>query len=646
MLLLSAAGAIRGPLAVILLIMVWVFLPSAPGLSRRLALSGAVALGVIPVLWWVKWPVVAGLSHSGLILSVLCGVLVFLFVDSRQRRKSLLPSLSRADIIPAAGALFAIWFFLPFATVRSGIGSVAMLINGWGNDNVAHFAMFSMIRRALVTGPGWEEPPGGSPFAYTNYPQHFHVLVAFAAELLHGPALGSIGTETGLYGLGTALVISGAVVTLLAAIASCPPLRGRPAIAVIVGAGVISFTLLGMGSNSLSFGFPGFLLAIIGTLIACVIAFGVDTAGRSALLATAALLVLVAHTWSLLTPMAVVPFVFVLVRFLRRAERRSPVELLAPGIIVVLAVAGVGYAGLLVYRATHTIGSVASVLAIAGGFPPVSVELAAVIAVTAIGVAGVWAAWPLIFRRSRAPRAADPLFAKYSVALVAATVIVGSAEAIGLVAVQLRQSPALSYYQFKFIFGITIIFAVLLLVLVGALLARWLASRRGSAHRWREALFAGLITVQILGASTYIAEPHAVPTSAIPPGVIFRTALQDTASAPPAMTARILEASTIMRSHPCRRPVYLSLLSGDPRSNESNQWALSFSGTWTVSDVPVNALLAHTPVGLARADPSSLIEEILSADSHRCVIASQQVVQKIDSSIARKFGRRILSLGE
>ncbi len=641
----SGVGLIRGPIGLVLLVGAWVFVPSAATLSRRLALNGTVALGVVPVLWWVKWPLVFGVGHSGLILAALLGFIAFLLVSSRRRRRGLLPTVSWADLIPFGGAIFSIWYFLPFVRVHSGIGSVAMLINGWGNDNVGHFEMFAMIRRTLVTGLGWGDPIPGSSYAYANYPQHFHVLAAFAAELLHGPSLGSVDTEIGLYGLGTGVVLSVSIVTLLAAIASSRPLHRHPGIAMIAGAGVVSFALLGMGSNAISYGFPGFLLAILGTLIACVIGLGEVRTGRSTLLALAAALVLVAHTWSLLAPLAFVPFVFGLLRYPWLENRRNPRSLVVPVIIVAFALIGVGYAGLLVYLATYTVGSMASVLTIGGGFPPVSVVLAAVIAFAAIGIAAGWASRLPFSRLRGASRAPDSRMDMHVVALIAAVILVGSFEAIGLVVIQLRQSPSLSYYQLKFIYGLTIVFGVLLLVLVGSWVGRVRQSRNGASTRWLEGLSVGVLVVAVLGSSSYVAAPPGGPLAFTPPGVLLRTALQVSVTSSPAMTSRILHAATIMQSRPCPRPVYVALLPDDLLSDQANQWAMSFSGNWTQSAAPINTLLFETQSATPKVDVTRLVDKLLSADDTRCVIVAPQVKKRIDTSAIERFGSRIITLG-
>jgi hypothetical protein len=642
----SGVGLIRGPVGLVLLVGAWVFVPSAATLSRRLALNGAVALGVVPVLWWVKWPLVFGVGHSALLLSALLGFIAFLLVWSPRHRRGILPRVSWADLIPVGGAIFSIWYFLPFVRVHSGTGSVAMLINGWGNDNVGHFEMFSMIRRTLVTGLGWGDSVPGSPYAYTNYPQHFHVLVAFAAELLHGPSLGTVDTEIGLYGLGTGVVLSIAVVTLLAAIASCRPLRRHPGIALIAGAGVVSFALLGMGSDAISYGFPGFLLAILGTLIACVIGLGEVRTGRSTLLAVAAMLVLVAHTWSLLAPLAFVPFVFALLRYPWPENRRNPRALIVPGLIVAFALAGVGYAGLLVYLATYTVGSMASVLTIGGGFPQVSVLLEAVIAGSVIGVAAGWASRLPFTRLRAASRAPHSRIDMHVVALIAAVIVVGSTEALGLVVIQLRQSPSLSYYQLKFIYGITIVFGVLALVLVGSWIARSRQSRPGPSIRWLEGLSVGVLVAAVLASSSYVGQPLGEPLSFTPPGVRLRTALQVSVNSSPAMTSRILDAATIMQSRPCARPVYVALLPDDLPADQSNQWAMSFSGNWTQSAAPINTLLFETQSDTPKVDATRLVDNLLAADDTRCVIVAPQVKKTIDTSAIEKFRGRIILLGD
>lgn len=657
-LLASGAGFLQGPPALVLLVIAWVFVPSAGPLSRRLALNGAVALGVIPVLWWLKWPALAGVSHSGGILAALVGFLVLRLLGSPRQRRVLLPKVSLADLIPTLGSLFALWFFLPLLRVQSQLAGVAMLINGWGNDNVAHFDMFSMIRREAVTGLGWPEALGGLGYTYTNYPQHFHVLTAFAAELVHGPTRGSIGTEVALFGAGTALVLSAAIITLLAAIASCRPLRGRPGIALIVGVAAVSILLLGMGSDALSYGFPGFLLAIIATLIACVIGLGTQTTGPKTLLALAGLLVAVAHTWSLLAPIALVPLIFAALRYpwrdaLRRRSGRLTPGLLPPVLVALFAVSGVVYSAILIHLATSSVGSVASVLKINGGFPPVSVALAAALAAAVIVVAVLW--WWL--RRQQRTGAAALASAQIGVSAT-----IGAGLAIALVIVQLRQGGALSYYQYKYLYGITIIFGVLFFLLVGA----WLASKpraggpqsgrtadgrallsvaKLTAGSWRPAARVAVICLLAAAAlgSSFVAAPLREPVAA-PAGVAFRVHLQDSASSGQAMAARTLAAAELMQSSRCRRPIYLALVPGDPPANESNQWAMSFSGRWTESAQPINAQLAELPRITKAFDPSEIVDRLLSADAGRCVILASQLKAATDPALIRRYAGRIESV--
>ena len=642
-LMLDDLGVLRGPLGIVLLTIVWVALPSAKTLSRRLALNGAIGLGVIPVLWWVKWPVFGLIGHVGVVLALLFGIVAYRLVASAESRRALFPRLSIVDWIPLAAAVFAFWFFWPFLKFRSGVSSIALLMNGFGNDNVGHFDMFSMIRRTFVTGPGWGAAPGGSAFAYVPYPQHFHVLVAFAAELWQGTPIGSVDAETGLFGLGTAVVLSVAFITLVAAIVSLKVLKRSFGISLVAAAGALSVLLLGLGSTALISGFPGFLLAVFGTLIACIIGLDRGPTTVPRLLAVSSAVVLTAHSWSLLTPIAAVALGFVVHRLPRPRYASYRRSALGPGFILLFAAAGVTYAAVLVYLATKGSGSPESALAAGTPFAPVSLTFPLALALSIVAVSLGWLTQGMTGRipeqRGRVPRRPWN-----SAGLIGLVVVVGMFEAAALVIIQLRAAPTLSYFQFKFIYAMTMVFAVLLIVLVGARMA---AIGRAGRPEQRNSVLSVVAAVLLACGLISYSGLTSVPTTALvglkASGLMFRDGLVAAALSADSTTARLVQASTLMKGWPCDRPVYLALVTGDLAAEQANQWAMSFSATWTERAAPINSYLFEFHSKTPEVSASAVVTHILNSDNQSCIIVAPEAMHKISATVTGKFVGRILT---
>lgn len=670
-LLAVGSGLVQGPIAVVLLGAIWLFIPSAESLSRRIALNGAIGLGVLPILWWVKWPTFGMIGHVGVVLALLVGYLVFRFFRGGVQRRSLLPTFSRLDWIPAAAVVFCGWFFLPFLHYRSGVASISLLMNAFGGDDVGHFDMFSMIRRTSVTGPLWGYAPGHAQYAYANYPQQFHVLVVFAAELWHGPVVGSVDTETGLFGLGSAIVLSVAFISLVAGISSLAVFRRRASLGWVAASGAVSFLLLGYGAETLSYGFPGFLLAVIGVILACVIAMDSGPASKTLLTASASMVVLSANSWSLLTPLTLVPLLFVLYRMPWRRYLASPRQLIAVGVILVAMVGGVLYAAILVLASTTVAGSPQAALATGGALPPVSLTIPLSTGLAILAIAIGWLAGRPVGRRPWR-----------SAGLVAALVLLVFVEMIALVIVQLGQADQLSYFQLKFILGAILIFAVLFVLIAAARIAsaseateslaaepsaagpsatassssaepaRRLANPgsgphwprlRAAATRGGPVLAAIVMCASILAFSGLTTVPNQALIGLKAPGVVFRRSLTVAAVNPTPATSRILAAATLMRTRPCLRPIYFAAMPGDPFPEQANQWAMSFSGTWTQNSAGINNYLYKHHPGKPGVTNAKTITSLLADHPERCVIVAPELKSALPASLTDQFGTRILT---
>jgi hypothetical protein len=628
---LDVVGALAGTCALLLLIAVWTLTPSARQLSLRLAINGAIGLGIVPVLWWFPWPI-APVSHSGVILGLLAGFLSFNLVRSGESRRRLIPMTAWTDVLPAAAAVFCGWFFWSFVQFDRGTASVSLLRQAFGNDNVAHFDMFEMIRRSLTDGPNWPQSSTGSPFAYVTYPQHFHILVAFAAELWAGPTVRSVDVETGLFGVGSALIISIALVVLVAA--GCSFFRSRFSLALIFSALVVFFLLAGFGGDALSYGFPGYLLAIVGTCIAITFAVRPKITSSLELLAIGSIVVLVAHSWSLLAPIAAVPFAFAVLRFPWRRNRARWRTLIVPVIVCAGCAAGVVYAAYLVFWATSASGSPEAALSTPGSSPTleVYVSLAPVLAVL-IGV--------FVVRRAKSHwtspevrRTSTPMMVVTLTALVESALLIG---------VQLLRAHELSYFQYKFLDAVFLIFAIALGLVLCVAIARFteLSSRVGV---WASSVAVLMLVVAGVGVgSSFQYRDLSSLLSLRLDGMSFRAGLATAGAHPTASMERLVNAARVMGSLPCDRPVYVASLAGDQNLGASNQWALSLSSTWTLDTGTIDNALFPLDVEVQGTNVNPIIRTILDGHRTRCAIVAPEVLRTVSASVRATFGHRILS---
>lgn len=641
-LVLVESGVLQGLAAFGLVAVLLVLIPSARTFSRRIALNGAIALGVVPMLWWFPWPQIAGVSHSGVILGLAVGFILFRLTLDHTSRRGLLPSVAAVDGLPVAVGLFSAWYFLPFFTHSSGVASVSILTQVFGNDNVAHFNMFEMIRRTLTSGPWWPSAPDGSPFAYVWYPQHFHTFSAFVAELWAGTGIGVADVETGLFGIGAVTTMLVGVVVLAAGVSALNPLRVRPGLATVVVAACVSVLLLGTGSEAFPYGFPSFYLAFVVTVLAVVLALNARPTSTVELFAVAVSVIVVAHSWSLLTPIAGIAFVWAAVRLPWASFRKRWVSGIPAVITVFIMAGGVLFALYLVYKSTRSVGSPDAVLSIAGGIPVVRSVVIILIGIALIGItlgAIVTAPEPRIGGRFAGP-----------LTLIGLAGAVGLFEAVALIVIQLGRADQLSYYQLKFLLAVGILFSILLVLAI----ALWVAETTRIPKDIVGRLLAGVsVAALVVGVVLYsgvpvVSGPLMSPQTSA--GLKFRAdvyaeaAISVNPDSTHGATSRLSSAADDMANWPCARPIYLSQQSDAGSMDVPNQWAMAMSSTWTQAAVPINRYLSYfNSMQDPLTDPGSMINQILSESPDRCIILSSESHARLDSTIIQKYPNRIFS---
>ncbi|MCU1524517.1 MAG: hypothetical protein JWO18_1411 [Microbacteriaceae bacterium] len=633
---------VEGPIGLALVGVVLVLTPTARRLGRRLALNGSIGLGLIPLLWWVRLPLPNGIGRFDIVIAVLYGFIAYRLACGPTQRATILPTFSRIDWVFVGEAALLVWLFRPFEKYSAGTGAVSMLMGAYGNDDVAHFNIFEMIRRNGVIGSGWGTPADGTLFAYVPYPQHFHALVAFAAESWIGPGISSVDREVGAFGVGTAIVISIAVITLVAAIVSLRQLRHSPGLAVIAAVAVPGFLVLGLGAQSFSYGFPGFLLAVIGTVIAIVLASDTRRTRITQLLAVSALAILVAHCWSLFGPLAGLAWLVVVLRRPWRRFHRRLVAGSVEALVVLATVAAVGFAAWLVVDATRAAGSPEQALATPGAVP-----VSPLTAMCAIAIAVIALAWARLSLARRGVLLRDRPWA--SAGLFGLVALVALGEGVVLIYLQFRIVRSLGYFQYKFFNGLFLVVAILLvvqvLVTIAPILAAWNSGReprRSASEIVTTTIGIGLVSLSILTFATIPANPQSSLADFRPQGLIVRNDLAIAAVTPNARVGRILEAAAVMADQPCARPVFV-----DPGSKkkmaEANQWAMSLSATWTEGASSISSYIYERTELRSTAQIETTIRTILEGAADRCVVLSPASLESLRPEVRSDFSGRLIS---
>lgn len=628
--LMTEAGVVSGPAAWALLAIILVVVPSARPLSRRLALNIAILLGVAPILWWPPWPFASG-GRAGFVLGVLLAVVALLATWSRHTRHLLLPQPRLVDALPFAVAAGAAAVLSPYLRFRDGTAAVAMLVQGTGPDNVAHFDIFEMVRRTQIA-TWWAPPPGSeSVFAYTTYPQQFHVLAVFGAELWGGSAVGSVDDEAGLYSLGTLFTLALVWSALIAALIALPALRRHSVLALPSAAAVSSVLVLGFGATILGYGFANFVLGVGATSLGMILA-ATSRPRTVVLAAVASTMVVAAHTWTLFAPLAAVALLVVLLRLPWSSWRRSPQSALPAILVVIGAGAASVYALVLALLTTASAGSVANALATSGAVPrnPVALTFALVLGLALLGAV-------LLRRvpRRRWLRDHGSSLGLVSVLLAVVVTVVASA----LILVQLRTVGGLDYYQHKFLDGVLLICVVVGIAGVATLISPSIRSSR----RGKPLIAVGTSMVVILASGLPVA-PHPAFREFLLPATAFRSALNQAATSNAVQTQNLIDAAATLATWPCERPIYFAGLPGDLDPDVASQWAMALSATWTLDSGEINSYLFsfRDQVDTGESD-AEIIRGVLSDGDGRCLVVAPQVLSRLSVETLDRYGDRLFS---
>ena len=625
-----ASGAVRGPVAVALLLALLLTVPTSPDLSRRLALNGSLLIGWVSVLWWVRWPV--PVVHAAVVVAAAVGWLAWRLGAADQPRmalRGLRPRVRRADVLlpmTAGAGLAATWTWaFPGSPQRA---LVALLP---GVDNVAHFEMFSTIRHYGATTRTLGRSPDGSVWGYNEYPQGFHSLVATISELVH-PRLAAGPASVSAYTQCVSLVVVLGVVVLAAAVVSLPGLRQRP----LVAAPVLVFTCAAFlwkpGQNLLADGFANFWLAAAAVAICLVLALAPQR--PLALPETAAvsgLLVFVAHAWAPLVVLAV-PAVLALVHPLRTTllDRSLRTRLWLSAGLLTLAALGVLKA---LVGLVHDV-AVTAVVTASGGIHGSNPAPTFALLVTALYVCP---AAPALLR-GRGIGGECMAAARRSRSLTLAA-LAGLLVAVLLLVAQLRTLGTSSYYFLKFVMGFELVMAAFVPAVCGLLVASVLPPVR---RRTWALLATGVATVA--ASQAFGAFPR-TPVPLLDAGRPGTASLEPPYSAE-RLAAGILSAVDSSGSRVSFERDYVALSpDGAGQAFFADAWFHAILASGTTRASTRLEVLGTKALGVDDATP--LVRRLLSRDQGLEVIVSPTYVESLRQRLGTPaLASRVITWGE
>lgn len=445
---LRQVGALDGIFAVVLAALLLSLLPTARTLSARWFINGAVFFGWVQCLWWL--PLGGAMPwRASVLLAAASAVVVTVAVV---RPRLIRPRVGLTDGVPPLIVALAAWWYAPSLRVRSGLDGLTYLMGAW--DNVAHFGM---VRQILAFG-GTADAVGflssGDRPAYAHYPQAFHALTATLMELRAVGQTQVLSVQLVLYTQTSTLVILSLAGIIAAGMCMLPVARRRPSWALALGAAAAGPLTVGSGFVFALDGFHNFLFAC-GMVVVTAISASVPRAiNRPMVVAVVAGgIVGVAHSWILLTPLALLA-ALPLLRI--RSMRAGTPGRLAVSVLILAtgAVAAV--------RSIPIVSHVAAEdpLTLTGGIHPTSLgeAIIATLALAALALLSV----------DRRPRSIHRVPATALVSLAAGSVVM----VVVIVTYQISQADMLTYYSMKVWSGVAIIMMSLLPLPVAWVLRR------------------------------------------------------------------------------------------------------------------------------------------------------------------------------
>jgi hypothetical protein len=598
-----------------------VLLPVSRQLSRRLVIFVSLGLAGAPLLWWVPLDVRGG--RVSLLLAVATGCLVAWFVLRPVPWRRVLPEVRAADLAPLFAGLGTTWLVWPVLDAASGDRTLNLLIkSGW--DHAAHFAMVHLMRAEGLMSPYLGTAPDGSGWVGADYPQHFHAMLATIEELIGGGQLRAPVSEVLAYGQALALLAIAGAVGLAAGVAQLRSLRERTHLALPLAALVVATFFIGPGIVGFSAGWPNLVFAALTTALIVLVGAGTYDYSAATVAALGGLVVATAHSWVMMTPLAVVAGLvalprtgFAIVLPTGRRDRVTVGGLVILSSCLILAVLPVlsssGAGGALTGGGVAEFSIPYLVMFLGGAL----ITTAAPLVSSTPGARPRWELWSLL---------ALPLF---SVAFLAS-----------FAGYQLLSTGELAYYFGKLAVGVTLVAAASVAAGVDSLLAR--ATRPA-----RPPLLLGLgvvATVAVTQVFGYVGPTTVVPQSPAPM-IGYRDTARVLMSGPSGESLRLLAAADRTARARYGTITYVAGVVGDPIPVLADQWSqalsLSYSGA---RQVTVPALDVNAPTFSGPDQAAAVIRRLVEEDRRRVVLVDATWLEELRPLLSRRVLAQVQTL--
>ncbi len=605
-------------------------IPSSAILSQRILINMLVALGLVPLSWWIPEQLF-GTDHGTMLLAgTFAGLSAWIalgpFPLARVRR--LVPVARWVDALPfLAGALSAVSLTV-FLSIRTAEDALSIMVTRW--DYQSHFSIYYMLRSHGSVIPMVPAPAAGGNWAFSEYPQGFHAVLATLAEIVR-PTASTLDAELVSFINLQAVVSILTVVLVIAGLCSLPAVRQRAAVLTPVIAAASASWVLGPGAIPVYEGFANFYLACglaAGTVLA-LLSFGrrVPMAGVAAV---AAGVVGVCHNWLLLTSLIAVVVSMTLGQLIRDRHLHTKGWWAACFCFVALGCAGIG---LSVLQVAPLLDQTQGILAASGGIakPDFGWAVAIVGAVVALGAANVASPSP---NRTAARIRRQAGMAGLGLLLPVGVCIV-------LAYGQIQLSGTISYYFYKYLIAVELFAWVLVVATAAPLLPPRAAQRWRPFPRASAAIAIGLLaltTTQIFGFSLTGLKPIGLPPTAFP--IVELVSQSERLTQTPASVRYLLDSGRLGQAH---ESIYLPADNGlDPIL--ASRWELGLSGAATSKNMELTGLLAELSRDYGKAP--EVAAGILRTNPGLSVIVDPEIYGAVQSHLAgTPLTARVISAG-
>lgn len=616
------SGVLSGVPAVLLLAALIVLVPTAQTLSLRLAANLCLIAGLTPALWMAPTVDVAG--RTTIALTVVVGGLAYWATSSPERARTLVPRVATVDLWPIVAGLVSLAFSMPWLRTSTAAGALTQLQGGW--DNAAHFNMFSMIRAYGATTDRLGAAPGGETWKFSDYPQGFHTLAVSFTELVAPGAPGTIPVELVRFTQAIGVIGGLAVVVLVAALCAMPAARKRPWLTLVAVFALLGLMLFGpLGALPLN-GFINFYVACALTGAVVMLAASCRRVLAPVPLATiCAGLIGIAHGWILLLALAAPAVLLVLLPFRRQRFRSTGREKVASTLILLVALYCIARAGLLLVGLSPT-----DVLTTNGATPrpPIGLTIALIAVATA---AGLWL-W------SRARALGDVAPDDSPVAFTWIVPLSAGLTAVGLALVLLSSAPEVTYYFWKYLYGVLVVGAVSLVVALVHLAPETSPAPRPAAIT--ASVLASLAFTQAFGLAVPRLPAYGFVTES--PGWSARTVLAQFSAAPHHGNVRMAGALESPAPDP-ESKVFFLVPPGETAQHPLSvaQWYLSVTNRWThESNEALTPMLALDGSVDTHRD---IATEILASSPQNVILTDQATAALLRAAAPAADRERILT---